>query len=332
MNRTTFSQFRQSRIPHALGVNPGDWPQLASYANEAIQRLIIEGGDEGFWGTWAKMAFNVTRLIPYITTPRAVARLINADVNRCPVQIHNEFFEFLDFTTGLRDTSVVNCNLEIYERGWVPTFADLVPGNKRLRVYATDARDYNLRVLVQGQDDNAETIRSTDRSVDLEGIYLTLASPFVDLPFNISSITGLQKDVTVGDVKIFELDTVTGNQRLLVIMEPSEETAMYRRYYVAGLPQTPPISQVVAMAKLDHLPVRVDTDYLLIGNLPALKEECLALRMREMDHPNAIQMANEHHINALRLLRHELDHHLGIQRPSISRKIFGSDRLRPQFQ
>lgn len=336
---------RQSRIPEAIGCCASDNSKLLEIVNEAQQRLVFAGGETGWWGSWARIVFNVTAAInPYITLPRNIARLTDMDICNHPVRIQNEFYEFLEAGVGLQPrtgcgSSLGQCNLtETYDRGMFPTFSDIVPPNKRLRFYITDAADVGRRVLVQGTDQNGTTIYSLDGVDEVTGIYLSFTQPFVDTPFDIMTLTGLQKDFTVGQVKVFEVDTVTGVSRLILTMEPSEEVAGYRRYFLNGLPNNccgaiPPASpttQVTAMAKLALIPVEVDPDYLVIQNLAALKEECQAVRFGEMDDSTSAGQAALRHKKAINLLNGELVHHLGKERPAISFAPFGTAKLSHQ--
>lgn len=336
MQLLRLKDIRQSRIPEVLGTCAADNGKLIEIVNEAQQRLVFAGGETGWWGSWVKTAFNVSSVDdPYITTPRSIARLINLDICRRPVRIQNEFYEFLEAGVGLQP-SQCGCNpIEVYDRGMYPTFSDIVPPNKRLRFYITDAADLNRRVLVQGFDQNGQTIYSLDGIDQVLGIYLDFTQPFVDTPFDITTLTGLQKDYTVGPVRVFEVDQVTGVQRLILTMEPGEEVAGYRRYFLNGLPRNccdhtnPAVTtvQVSAMAKLALIPVSVDTDYLVIQNLAAMKEECQAVRFSEMDDPVSAGQASLHHKNAIKLLNGELVHHLGKERPAINFAPFGTAKL-----
>lgn len=326
---------RQSRIPEAIGCCASDAGKLIEIVNEAQERLVFAGGETGWWGSWQKMVFTVAGLTdPYITAPRNIARLINMDVCRHPVRIQNEFYEFLEAGKGLQPGCVCQ-DLETYDRGLFPTFSDLVPGNKRLRFYISDAADIGRRALVQGTDGNGTKIYSLDGVDQVSGIYVSFNQPFVETPFDINTLTGLQKDYTVGQVRVFEVDTVTGVSRLILTMEPGEEVAGYRRYFLNGLPRnccgsTDPAAvttQVTVLAKLALMPVIVDPDYLVIQNLTALKEECQAVRFGEMDDSGSAGQAALHHRNAIRLLNGELIHHLGKDRPAVNFAPFGTAKL-----
>jgi hypothetical protein len=327
---------RTSRIPQTLGACAADSNRLLAIVNEAQERLLIAGGEAGWWGTWYRMAFTVDPAWPYITCPRTVARLINVATCDQPVRIQNQFYEFLDAGYGLKPSGcscVTSEDLQFYDRGTVPTNLDLVTtGNpKKLRFYVADARDYDKRVLVQGKDQNGNVIRSLDNGVDVQGFFLTLATPFVESTMTLTEVSGLQKDLTVDNVTVYEVDSVTAATRLISTMEPGEEVACYRRYYINQVPDNccdgADTVQVQAMAKLEFVPVVVDTDYLIIENLPALKLECEAVRYSEMDSEKAQKMSLLKHSQAIRMLNKELEHRLGKERPAIHFAPFGSATL-----
>ncbi len=346
MNRNRLLDFRLSRGPQSIGLCQADVLGCAQNVNAATQRLLLarESGDTGWWGTWARMVFNVDKDDPFITLPREVARLINVDICRSPVNVQNEFYEFLSFGIGLQEPRGAtgqcrnrDCSLaEVYDRGTYPSFIDL-DENRILRVYITDNRDIGARILIQGTDTSDNPITSLDGVNDILGVMLDGTMPFVDSP-TLNSLTGIQKAVTAGPVRFYQVDPDTGDQELILTMEPSEEVAGYRRYLLGGLPRNccDPTSdvttvQVTALAKLEFVPVRVDTDYLLIGNMEALIAECESVRYSSMDSPVAKQMAQERHGQAIRLLQGELVHQLGREMPAISFSPFGSAHLRNQF-
>ena len=335
---------RMSRIPEAIGVCAADNSKLPAVVNEAQERLVYAGGDTGWWGSWVKMVFNVNSVSnPYITPPRTVARLINMDYCRYPVRIQNEFYEFLEAGIGLQASGSTDCHgrckvPEALDRGLFPTFTDMT-ANRVLRFYISDPLDVNKRVLVQGTDTNDMTVYSLDGTVQVQGQYVTLTSPFVDMPFALNTLTGLQKDTTLGQVQVWEVDESTGDQELISSMEPTEQVAGYRRYFLNGLPRTccpnteedSTTVQVTAMAKLAFIPVVADTDYLIIQNLQALKEACQAVRFGEMDDSGSAEQVEIRMRKAVKLLNGELVHHLGKERPAINFAPFGTAHLRRQM-
>jgi hypothetical protein len=319
-----------------IGSCAADLPTLCQYVNSAQERLIYAGTDRGWWGTWMKTVFSVTTTDPYITCGREIARIADLTVCGAPIRIQNEFYEFLESGIGLQP---MNCGgdccqslLETYERGSVPTMVD-VPDDSTytLRAYPSDVRDDGKRLLISGLDANGVIIRNTDGTNEVSGEYLELATPFVDSVSQFTLINGVQKDVTFRDVALYAVDTVTGVETLLSTYAPDELVPSYRRYYINNLPTqccgVSGTAQVVGMSKLEFLPVRQDTDFLLIGNLPALEEEVASIWFGKMDNPKLFQLAMLRHANAIRLLNEEITHYQGTTHAAIINPIFGTAKL-----
>lgn len=329
MPRLRLVDVRENLPSSAIGMCSSDLALVAKLTNKAQRRLVYarEAGETGWWGSWSEMAFNVSQSSPSLTLPRDVARLINLTVCKRPVNIQNQFYEYLDFGVGPQPAACSSvCNyLEIFTRNIVPTFVDLTPPNKKVRVYPTDPNDQGKRTFLSGLDNNGNNISGLDNGILCNGAFLTLTAPFSDFPMEISHIGGIQKDPTFGPVKYYEVDMTTGDQTLLLTMEAGEKVASYRRYFINGLPKnccnppsgSPDTVQVTAMAKLDLVDVYGDTDYLLIQNLEALYQEFESIRHSEMDNSEAKQLSAVEHQQAIRHLQAELVHYVGKKNPAI---------------
>lgn len=337
MSRLRLYDARISDLPRLVGLCADDIPSVANAVNRAQQRLVFaKEVQEGWWGSWAEIVFNVSRSEPYITLPREVARLKSVDVCSWPIAVHNQFFEFLRFGNGRMPKSPCACGsvTAAFSRNNATTFRQMTSAPQTIRAYITDARDVGKRYLLQGLDANSNPIYSTDNSNEVVGEFLTLTSPFIDSPQTILQIDGIQKDVTFGMVRFYQVDPTTGDQVLLLTMQPGEQTASYRRYYFNQLPNNCCNNpnditqvQVTALAKLELIPAKVDTDWLLIQNLEALICECESVRYSGIDTVTSKQMAAERHTQAIRLLCGELAHYLGINNPAVEIRPFGSARL-----
>lgn len=350
MQRLRLYDLRLSRLPDRLGLCTADTPQLCTYINSAQERLLMcrESGDEGWFGTWAEIAFNTSRTTPYITMPREVARMEMVAVCRRPVPVNNQFFEYLQFGAGRQPRlwpggcGFLPNDVQVYSRNNVITFQDLdtTTSPQIIRVYSSDALDTDgtHRVLIQGMDASGNVVTSQDGLNRVQGIFLTIDSPFVDTPFPFSQITGIQKDVTIGQIQFFQVDPTTGAQAALHTMEPSEQTALYRRYYLGDLPINcchnplllPHQVQVTALVKLDLIPVTTDTDYCLIQSKEAIINECEAIRYEGIDHANSHAMADRKHRQAIRSLNGQLAHFIGKDTVAVNFSPFGSARLENQ--
>jgi hypothetical protein len=351
VNRLRLFDLRMSRLPRVIGACAADMPRIAEAVNTAQRRLLYakEAGEESWWGTWAEIAFNVSRDNPHITLPRGVARMEFVNICSKPVPIRNQFYEYLEFGNGRMPKRRLTCPcpelVQSYSRNNAITFTDLTNVPVRLVAYITDPTDADKRILFQGTNAAGAIIYNQDGIQRVQGEYVVLELPFSTSVNSFSSLTGIQKDVTNGEVQIFQMDS-NGNQTLLLVMEPSETTALYRRYFFHPLPLNcclPATSfpcpttilpanvntqvQVTAIAKLELIPVQYDTDYTLIQNMEAIIEECASTRYSEIDTPSAKEMAQERHTQAIRLLNGELAHYLGINKPAVNVQVFGSARL-----
>lgn len=341
MNRLRLYDLRISRLPGAIGLCREDIQGIAGFVNSAQLRLLNakEAGTEGWWGTWAEMAYTVARTSPYLTVGREVARIEGLNVCEQPIALNNQFFEYLRFGNGrLPKTFWPKCSMGIVQgltRNNVPTFVDLPTTNPQIiQAYATNAADNGKRVLIQGRDINSKTVYSQDGLNTITGEFVTFASPFASTVNQYTAISGIQKDPTEGCVEVHAVDSVTAEDVLLLTMQPGEMTANYRRYYFDSLPQnccqgltSGTNVTVTAIVKLDLIPVRFDTDYCLIQNQEAIIAECQSVRYSEQDTETASRKSRERHNEAIGLLNGELNHYLGKQQPATYFAPFGTARL-----
>ena len=357
MRRYTLGQFRLSKGPSNAGICASDLPGCAKLLNAAQERLLYakEANEEGWWGGWAEMVFSVERCKPYITCPRDVARIEAIDVCGKPVPLQNQFFEYQLFGNGRmpREARWQGWHKDIsqgFSRNNAVTFTDLSDPPQTLQIYAANPDDYGKRMLIQGVSHGSQ-VTTLDGNANVQGEFVTLDTPFANAQFNYDSITGFQKDVTIGEVQIFQVDPWFGNMELLSVMEPGETTAWYRRYYIHHLPKEccayrrnifagksadecgcPDRRKehvlVTALVKLDLVPVVYDTDYTLIQNEQALIRECEAIRYSEMDSSEAIGKEQAAHLMAIRLLIGELQHFVGKNTPAVTFSPFGTADLR----
>lgn len=347
MPRITLYQCSLSRLPEVLGVCAQDLPSIANAVNSAQERLIFakECGDEGFYGSFAEMAFNVLQSDPFIALGRYGGRIMSVDVCKKPVQVNNQFYEYLRFGKGKQPPGCCSTNrgcsgVQAYSRGVFPTFRDMTAGHL-IRVRAVDPLDTSgdKRTLIQGTDTADNIISNFDGALRVQGVYLNIVAPFVTTPMALNTLTGIQKDPTNGEIQFWDVDPITAAETLILTMEAGETVAGYPRYYFSGLPLSccpvttvggQPTVQVQALVKLNLIPVVYPTDYLLIQSMEAIIAECQSMRYSTMDSPASKKMATDAHKDAIRLLNGQLTHYYGTQNPAVSVMPFGSARLEKQ--
>lgn len=317
MPRLTLAQAKASRIPQVLGMDPLD-PAFVSTLNEAMQRLLSRGTWVGTYGRYRICAINGC-----LTWPRQFETIESVAICGQSLNVRNQWFEFMEAGAGLQ--SGCGCGgFQLFDRGNFCTFDDIRPTGKKVRVYADVAEDAAAKILLLGYDDNGQWIRTQVDSVWVDGEYVAISTTPVNSVNNFSSLVNVQKPVTNGNVRLYEFKVADSTQRALAIYEPDETLPSYRRSLISGLSNaggcgcdglvdTNGCTQttVTVMAKLAFIPVVNDTDYLIIGNIPGLKEMCRAVRFGEMDSPTAMQQATAAETSALREMNQELETWLG---------------------
>lgn len=304
--RATFADVKTSRIPTVLGLCSTS-SDLKSYVNEAIYRLIQRGKWKG-----STQRFRMCVNDGCITIPRQFSSI--TDIAFCdePVRIRSMFWEFLQNGQGIESSTMCGCpGAGFIDRGYFPTFNDITAGHE-VRIYPTIASDIGKRVLIQGTDSNNLSVRTLDGSTYVDGVYVTITSPFAQTTFAFNSITGIQKPVSDGNILIYGVDPDDETDLIqLAALEPTELVASYRRYMISGYgsstcscPTT--TRSLTGIAKLEFMPVVVDSDYLYIDNIPAIKEMCMSIRFGEMDSPSAEAKAILHEKNAIKELNHQM--------------------------
>ena len=305
--RVTFADLKNSRLPGVLGLAPcsSDFRELIS---EAQQRLLC--GPEVWWEAYQRYSFTVTN--GYITWPRQVASVISVALDDTPVPIRNEWFEYIDGGFGIRGATS-SCAYDLIDRGTACVFNDIdTSGNaKTLLVYSTVAENSANYIVIQGYDKDGNWIRSQQSGSWMDGEYIALpatSSVHRQSNYQWSSITGIIKPVTNGPIYLYEYDATADSRRLLGLYEADETRPNYRRTYLSGIPSDlEGCCTVTAQVRRELLPITNDNDWLIIGNIPALKEMAIAIQKRER---NNLVEAAAHEAKAFELLDREVGHYV----------------------
>lgn len=297
----------KDEIAEAAGICSSDSTRVYAYCNKAVRRLLPKGKWKGTY-----QRYSICTNAGCLVWPRQIETIEAVSVCNSPGVVRNQWFEFNPNGPGIFKTGNCNGN-QLVDRGQVCTFEDIVPSNKQLRVYCDLAADLGKTITFRGYDDNFNIILTSNG--DIEGETVTLANPFVVTthPFFWHSITQVIKDVTKGVVRVYEYDTVALTQRLIAIYEPDETLPVYRRSYfppanVTSTGGTCDRVNVDVMAKLRFIPVRKDSDFIMIENLAAICEMIRAIRKFEN---NLVQEGMIYEALAVKYLNEELQNYLG---------------------
>lgn len=312
----TLGQLKLSRIPAFLGLCPTD-PRLIQWCNECQDELLSHGR---FWGTYVAGEFCTQGGL--VAWPRNVAAVEQITICGHTIIGHNQWYKFMSpvsqpepcGTCGCRGTErgCGECGALVWtDEGVQPVYRQLtVP--RFIKLYPRSATDVGKRVLIQGDDVNHEWVRKFYGGVPVDGEYVTLANPFSISTVQYSAITGIQKDATDLNVLAYSYDPVTGHELAIADWGPDEVTPSYRMSAIPCLRNQhhhhcgP--SSVNAMVKLEHIPVSVDTDWLLIQNEIAIKA---GMHARQLYERNQDTLADKEMLRAINSLNHELRTHTG---------------------
>jgi hypothetical protein len=191
---------------------------------------------------------------------------------------------------------------------------------KVIKVLSSHPEAADARILLQGWNDDGEWVRTLDATTGeyVDGEYVQLTNVAKYTTENFANFTGAIKPVTVGTVYLNEYDSVSGSLKPLAIYEHDETHPSYRRSRIPALDTigtcanentcTEGETTVNVLAKLRYIPVSADNDYILIPNLPALKDMVMSIDKAEK---HLVQEAEYYENRAIRELANELKNHEG---------------------
>jgi len=338
-DRLTLSDAKGT-IAGVLGVGTAD-SRVAQYLNEAQRRLM----DRGQWvGTILRYVCCVAS--GCLTWPRQIETIESYAICDYPGIVRNKWYEFLGNGTYGHKSDECDAGLLI-DRGFGVGFDNICGTDKKIKVYADVAEDANAQILLQYWDTNGTWVRTLSGGsyIDGELIDLDNATPqFTTYELLANGLVGVQKPVTNGTIRLYEYDTTDASEKALAIYEPDETRPQYRKSLIPGLENMGACCdsdtdceniKVTVMAKLKHIDVSIDRDWLILQNLPALKLAVMAIKAEEQNHFDKSDRLFEGKFNAVTrqmeggaipLLQAELGTHNGTPHPAIryeDGEIFG---------
>lgn len=276
MNRNTYGNAQTARIAEALNIAPTDG-RFAKYVNAASERILWRGK---YWGTYVRYA--VTPTSQFFTVPPFIDTVEKIAVCRWPIPVRGQFFEYLGTGWGTRDRTLPNGSgvWEALVMGTFPTVVDVSSPGGTLTVKCDVSTDVAKTVLILGYDLNNNWVRTNQGGVVLDGEVVALSQGAgTNTVTQFSSVTGVQVISTValdGQWWLYQ-GGVSGT--LLSNYQFWETNPSYKRYQVPFINST--TSTIEIMGKKAFYPVKNPNDYLVIGNLHALKLGCMAILAEE---------------------------------------------------
>lgn len=307
MRALTLGQARPD-ISRVLGVCESS-DLVPRYLNEASERLLNRETYPAGTLVRYRICAGTTGCL---TWPRQVRTIEAFAVCRTPGTIRSPWFEFIGWPSGnglMDEDSMPGTTL--VDRETACAYDDVIASvalPKRIAVIAQNAVDADKTITLRFYDSNgnrvytSQTVPPSVSPVVQEGERLTIVDPAGVFPAG-ATITAAHvmtgglyaviKDVTQYPVRLYEVNDANVITRSLAMYEPSETNPIYRRSQIPGFTDMGACDdvdadctvnkQVTALVKLQHVPVVVDNDPVIIGNLAALKLMVMAILREEQN-------------------------------------------------
>lgn len=292
----------------AVGLASTD-SRVIDYVNRAIERLLHKGK----WkGTTHRFHFCVPSdacvVWPReIETPEAIA------IDKSPYKIRSGWYEFGENGPGVISSDSDLCKTLI-DRGETCAFDVVVGTDKKLAVFCDRDEGTGKYIWLEFYDKNGQWVTTNDDGTVVAGEKLALPSTAGTYVYTSgfcqpSGLWRVKKSVTLGVVRLYEYNNLTGAYRPLGYYQPDEEIPVYRRSLIPSLANgSCDQTTVTVVAKLRFLPVSNDESWVMIGNREALRLACHAIKKEEDG------IYDESSVNwglAIQALNEQVAHHTG---------------------
>ncbi len=286
----TFGQVKESRLKEVVN-SCRDSEDFRSLLNEATQALL----ERGDWrGTLQPIRVCVNN--GCITWPRLVHSVRKLNIFHREIQVENLWWQFidrdfysnwigLDYWNVVRPLVPREHQSEMDAVGYFSTYND-VPSVSFIQVYPTVPEDVGKTVTIFGKDLNGVTLRTKNaQGTYTDGCVIIMQLPFAQSPIALQpGPIRVLKQETLGDVRLYSFDAVNGNTLDLGVYAPTEITPSYSRYKLHvrhNCGDGCKMITALALVKLEFIPVKCDSDIVLIDNRQALKSMCQSIKYKE---------------------------------------------------
>jgi len=288
-------------------IDPGDANSAAflQYLNQASERLLYSGK----WkGSIVPVVFATSA--GFITLPRAYLSVLAHQYADSPGLVFSQFHEYVECGPGEFDITG-NANGIIIDMGdGFCTQTDITEGDSGvLRITITNAADAGKTIRFFGLDENGDEVYSNGAP----GVAFTTVFPSADTSQIFSKVTDIQAATMANAWTLSWMDGVTATQ--IGEYEPGETRPRYRRYKTGVATQT-----LRCLCSRRFIPLVNETDWVMPGNIGALKAALQALKQEDA---NDMERTQEAWQRAYFVLNQETKIFRGGNRISIPINTFG---------
>lgn len=288
MNLRTFGQVKGqiARVCGASGMPVTD-PRVMQMVNLATEELLTEAD---FPWTVDRVVFKVYD--GRIVLPADYDRIYGLNVDGIPQQINSPWFEvsvgamgagedwYAWNSGGWGSIGYANSGFTL-DRDMVFQFRD-IPRNQEyyLTVQTQYPEDAGAEILIKGYDFERNPVNALSDGTAEGGEILPLSLTPQRTSSTFSQISGYVKPATKGEVWINAVG-INGDIYHVATLSPKDESPFWRSYKVVGASFGGcgctdscgcQINCVMARCRRRYMPVSSDNDFVMCGNIPALKK------------------------------------------------------------
>lgn len=310
--RRTVADAKAYGIGEAIGVATCD-ARFLKILNEATERLVV--GPQKWWNTIYKYRVSITNGL--VTWPREIASVEN--IMKCGqgIRIRDQWFEYIEAGYGARDAdaycgdadlSEEKWDGQMFDRGMFPCFREIdTDGDEMLlKLYSATDETQTGNIRIFGLDWDGNTLHDGTT----EGITMAIPAAGGSTTGSqyVSKITDIIKPITSSPLTLKQkLSVAPFTETTLATWQGPETRPSYRRSFIGAICDDED-TVITVLAKREFAPVTNDTDFLMLGSLPALKEMMQAVQQRQQDR---FDEADRHEAKAFEILDREAAHYIG---------------------
>lgn len=312
----TFSDLKTSSLRKIAQTCPSS-DDFADLVNQATRRLMRRGDWPG-----TVVPIYVCAMAGCVVWPHYVGQVRRLNICSQPISIRSMWYEFLPGVRQCGDSSwrqTLGPLAGLAAQGRTSVFQDIQGEGRLVRAYPRCTTDFGKIVRIFGLDNNGQTLQTDNQDGTFSaGLKLILGAPYATTATYVRSIDYVLKDETQCPVDMYAYNASTDLLEDLAHYEAGETRPSYEKTKLilqnypnpcSGTTSTSPACcgtarGVVALVKLRFVPVKADTDLVLIDNEDALKLMVQSILKHEAgDRKGALEYKGD----AVRELNRELE-------------------------
>ena len=319
----SLSDVRSSTISNVAGRCANSW-EFSGLINEATRRLLRRGD----WvGTVVPIQICVQR--GCLVMPRYVQTIRKINTCHHKLPFGNLWYRFIDgreWDHGRWGGFGINGWWDharegggaLSAQGQACCYNDIPGDGWFVRAYARCKEDYGKGIQIFGVDNGNQPLRTNNLDGTWsDGISIVLGSSGMNPNYGSTSIyvrriDHVVKPATQCQVMLYAYNPTTNALFDLAVYDPGETTPTYTRYQLNfgqmpfGLNQgcCGAVQSVVALVKLRFIPVKYDSDLVILDNLDAMKYAVQSIRAQEA---GDLQLAKGYETAAIQELNRDLE-------------------------